>query len=111
MNNDGGGREGLSWFLIIFLFAVGAWPIALFLLIRKLFASDVPKTARREAPFLSREEELKRQEAELERMKKKFQQEKATAKAKETIRSLVKSPKDDNKNALFLMIAGALVMV
>ena len=58
MNRNGSGREAISWFLIVFLFAVGAWPIALFLLIRKLFSSDTPRNARREAPYLSREEEL-----------------------------------------------------
>ena len=111
MNGKNSRREALSWFLIIFLFASGGWPIALFLLIRKLFSSDIPKKERREPPSLSREEELKRQAEELERMKKKFHQEKATQKAKEAIKSLVKSPRDNDKNSLLLMIAGALLMV
>ena len=111
MNGKNSRREALSWFLIIFLFASGGWPIALFLLIRKLFSSDIPKKERREPPSLSQEEELKRQAEELERMKKKFHQEKATQKAKEAIKSLVKSPRDNDKNSLLLMIAGALLMI
>ena len=52
MNRKNDGSEFFSWFVIVFLFLSGAWPISLFLLFRKLFASDVPKRARREAPSL-----------------------------------------------------------
>ena len=82
-NNENNKSEFFSWFVIILLFAGGGWPIALFLLIRKLFSSDIPRSQRREAPYLSREQELKRQQEELERMKKKFQQEQTTRKAKQ----------------------------
>ena len=109
-NNENNKSEFFSWFVIILLFAGGGWPIALFLLIRKLFSSDIPRSQRREAPYLSREQELKRQQEELERMKKKFQQEQTTRKAKQAIRSILKSPKE-NKNTSWLMtIAGALIM-
>ena len=109
-NNGNNKSEFFSWFVIILLFAGGGWPIALFLLIRKLFSSDIPRSQRREAPYLSREQELKRQQEELERMKKKFQQEQTTRKAKQAIRSILKSPKE-NKNTSWLMtIAGALIM-
>ena len=110
-NNGNNKSEFFSWFVIILLFASGwGWPFALFLLIRKLFSSDIPRSQRREAPYLSREQELKRQQEELERMKKKFQQEQTTRKAKQAIRSILKSPKE-NKNTSWLMtIAGALIM-
>ena len=109
-NNGNNKSEFFFWFVIILLFAGGGWPIALFLLIRKLFSSDIPRSQRREAPYLSREQELKRQQEELERMKKKFQQEQTTRKAKQAIRSILKSPKE-NKNTSWLMtIAGALIM-
>ena len=109
-NNGNNKSEFFSWFVIILLFAGGGWPIALFLLIRKLFSSDIPRSQRREAPYLSKEQELKRQQEELERMKKKFQQEQTTRKAKQAIRSILKSPKE-NKNTSWLMtIAGALIM-
>ena len=53
------GSEFFSWFIIVLLFAAGGWPLALFLLIRKLFSSDIPRSQRREAPSLSKEEELR----------------------------------------------------
>lgn len=110
MNDKNERSEIFSWFVIIFLFLSGAWPISLFLLIRKLFASDVPKRARREAPSLSREEELKRQEEEIERLKKKVQQKQTAQKAKEAVLSIIRSPREDDRNAMILTIAGALVM-
>lgn len=109
-NNGNNKSEFFSWFVIILLFAGGGWPIALFLLIRKLFSSDIPRSQRREAPYLSREQELKRQQEELERMKKKFQQEQTTRKAKQAIRSILKSPKENKNTSWLLTIAGALIM-
>ena len=109
-NNENNKSEFFSWFVIILLFAGGGWPIALFLLIRKLFSSDIPRSQRREAPYLSREQELKRQQEELERMKKKFQQEQTTRKAKQAIRSILKSPKENKNNSWLMTIAGALIM-
>ena len=109
-NNENNKSEFFSWFVIILLFAGGGWPIALFLLIRKLFSSDIPRSQRREAPYLSREQELKRQQEELERMKKKFQQEQTTRKAKQAIRSILKSPKENKNTSWLLTIAGALIM-
>ena len=106
-NNGNNKSEFFSWFVIILLFAGGGWPIALFLLIRKLFSSDIPRSQRREAPYLSREQELKRQQEELERMKKKFQQEQTTRKAKQAIRSILKSPKENKNTSWLLTIAGA----
>ena len=109
-NNGNNKSEFFSWFVIILLFAGGGWPIALFLLIRKLFSSDIPRSQRREAPYLSKEQELKRQQEELERMKKKFQQEQTTRKAKQAIRSILKSPKENKNTSWLLTIAGALIM-
>ena len=103
--------EFFSWFIIILLFAGGGWPIALFLLIRKLFSSDIPRSQRREAPSLSREEELRQQQEELERMKKKVQQKETSQKAKQAIRSFLQSPKEDKTTSWVLTIAGAFIMV
>ena len=109
-NNGNNKSEFFSWFVIILLFAGGGWPIALFLLIRKLFSSDIPRSQRREAPYLSKEQELKRQQEELERMKKKFQQEQTSMRAKQAIRSILKSPKEDKNTSWLMTIAGALIM-
>ena len=109
-DNNRGKSDFFSWLVIIILFGSGAWPIALFLLIRKLFASDVPKEKRREAPPLSQAERDEWQDQELEKLKKKLQQRQNAEKAKEAIRSFVKSPKEDKNNAVVLTIAGALVM-
>lgn len=105
------GSEFFSWFIIVLLFAAGGWPLALFLLIRKLFSSDIPRSQRREAPSLSKEEELRQQQEELERVKKKMQQKETTQKAKQAIRSILKSPKENKATSWILMIAGALIMV
>ena len=111
MNNRRNKSDFFSWFVIILLFASGFWPIALFLLIRKLFYSDVSKTERerREAPSLTKEETIRQQEAELERLRKKVQQKAMSYKAKETIRSIIQSPKENDRSAAILTIAGALV--
>ena len=109
-NNNNGTPDFFSWRIIFILFGSGAWPIALFLLIRKLFASDVPKERRRAAPSLSKEYRDDQQDEELERLKKKLQQKQNTEKAKEAIRSFVKSPKENINNSTLLTIAGALIM-
>ena len=49
-NNDDG---WFSWALIVFLFAVGAWPVALAFLFIKLFADD-DKKSRTAAPPLQK---------------------------------------------------------
>ena len=109
-NNNNGTPDFFSWLIIFILIGSGAWPIALFLLIRKLFASDVPKERRRAAPSLSKEYRDDQQDEELERLKKKLQQKQNTEKAKEAIRSFVKSPKENINNSTLLTIAGALIM-
>ncbi|MBO7423453.1 MAG: hypothetical protein J6T99_08730, partial [Oscillospiraceae bacterium] len=109
-NNNNGTPDFFSWLVIFILFGSGAWPIALFLLVRKLFASDVPKERRRAAPSLSKEYRDDQQDEELERLKKKLQQKQNAEKAKEAIRSFVKSPKEDKNTSLILTIAGALLM-
>ena len=109
-NRNNGTSEFFSWFIIALLFAGGGWPIALFLLFRKLFSSDVPREQRREAPSLTKEQELKQQQEELEKMKKKLQQKETTQKAKQAVRSILQSPKENNSSSWLLMIAGALIM-
>ncbi len=113
MNNRGNRSDLFSWFVIFFFFASGGWPIALFLLFRKLFASDVSKRERerREAPSLTKEETIRQQEAELERLRKKVQQKNASRKAKDVLRSILRSPNESDRSAMLLTIAGALVMV
>ena len=109
-NNNNGSSDIFSWIVIFILFGSGAWPIALFLLIRKLFASDVPKGERREAPPLTKAEKDAQQDEELERIKKKLQQKQNAEKAKEAMRSFVRSPKEDKNSSAILTIAGALIM-
>ena len=109
-NNNNGKSDIFSWLFIFFLFTTPASPVALILLILKLFASDVPKGERREAPPLTKAEKDAQQDEELERIKKKIQQKQNAEKTKEAIRSFVKSPKEDKNSSALLTIAGALIM-
>lgn len=81
------GEQGASWALIILLFILGLGPIALILLIIKLFGQDKqlppPKTAGTEAKSI---------------------------KAKKAVRKAMQTPPPRRSNAKWLKIAGAVVL-
>ena len=85
-----------SWVLIVALFALGVWPVALFLLFMKLFASDEKK--QQTAPPPLREQESRRKETAAQ-----------TNKAKQAVGKVTKSPTAKKSNAKWLKIAGAVV--
>ena len=86
-----------SWVLIVALFALGVWPVALFLLFMKLFASDGKK--QQTAPPPLREQEDIRKETSAQ-----------TNKAKQAVGKVTKSPVVKKSNAKWLKIAGAVVV-
>ena len=85
-----------SWVLIVALFALGVWPVALFLLFMKLFASDEKK--QQTAPPPLREQESRRKETAAQ-----------TNKAKQAVGKVTKSPVVKKSNAKWLKIVGAVV--
>ncbi len=87
---DGGGAG--SWALIVFLFAVGIWPLALILLFFKLFGDDdKQKTARTNAQA--------------------FPQGEQAGPAAKAVRSVTRSPVEKKSTARILKLAGAIVAV
>nr|WP_326127757.1 5-bromo-4-chloroindolyl phosphate hydrolysis family protein [uncultured Oscillibacter sp.] len=105
----------LSWALIIFLFVVGAWPVALLFLFIKLFGDD-EKGSRTAAPPLQKpvqsrsgqpmEKRTGGQSALRQPMAKRPAPE---GKARTAMKKAAKSPKVKKSNAWLLKIAGAAV--
>ena len=85
-----------SWVLIVALFALGVWPVALFLLFMKLFASDEKKQQTAPPPLREQESRWKETAAQ-------------TNKAKQAVGKVTKSPTAKKSNAKWLKIAGAVV--
>ncbi len=83
-----------SWALIVFLFAIQLWPVALFLLFAKLFGSDAKQ--KQEAPPLQTERARTGQSAQ-------------SSKAKKAVGKVTKSPTAKKSNAKWLKIVGAIV--
>ena len=106
-NNNNNRPTGISWALIIFLFLIGLYPIALIALIWKLFApSSSQKTSvYRTAPSLS-EQEAKRQAAERAQAAEKERQKEE---AKEKIKALFDTPKPGKVPSILLMGFGGAV--
>lgn len=89
------GSDFAGWALIVFLFAVGVWPVALFLLFAKLFGGDAKK--QQAAPPLQEQE-----------VPQKTHQ---PSKAKNAVGKVTKSPAAKKSNARRLKIIGAVVAV
>lgn len=83
-----------SWALIVFLFAIQLWPVALFLLFAKLFGSDAKQ--KQEAPPLQTERARTGQSAQ-------------SSKAKKAVGKVTKSPTAKKSNAKWLKIVGTIV--
>ena len=90
-------NEWASWALIVFLFAVGVWPIALFLLFIKLFGSD-GKQKQEAPPPLQAENRHATHAAQ-------------PGKAKQAVNKVTKSPTAKKSTARVLKIVGAVVAV
>ena len=86
-------HDGWGWFLIVLLFAAGAWPIALFLLFMKLFGSDGKQQA---APSLGSQPAAKQQSG------------RQPGKASRAVRSVTKSPAAKKSTARVLKIIGVI---
>lgn len=84
-----------GWALIVFLFAVGIWPVALFLLFAKLFGSDEKK--QQTAPPPLQEQGVRQRETH------------QPSKAKNAVGKVTKSPVAKKSNARWLKIIGAIV--
>ena len=93
-------REGVgAWVAIVVLFAVGLWPIALVMLLVKLFGDD-NKKRRTSAPPLNRTEAAKSAGLEEE-----------PGGAKKAVRNAMRSPAPKKSNAKWLKIIGAVLTV
>lgn len=95
MANKKKDNEWVSWGLIIFLFLIGLSPIALILLLVKLFGSDTKKTQSSGAGRAARERGEQTQ----------------SNRASAAVRKVTKSPTAKKSTAKWLKIAGGVVML
>lgn len=92
--------ESISWALIVFLFAIGVWPVALVLLFSKLFAPDEKR--KQTAPPPLREEKAKTSAHSTG---------KASGRATRAAKSVTRQPKMKKTNAVLLQIFGVLLLI
>lgn len=86
-----------AWALIVFLFAVGVWPVALLLLLVKLFGSDGKQKQEAPPPLQTESTQTARSTQ--------------PGKAKKAVGKVTKSPAAKKSNARMLKIIGAVVAV
>lgn len=103
-NNSNGKKNGsnswIIWVIISLLFAVGAWPVALVILFLKLFAPDVKKSERRQAPPLSRTAKDPYEAGEVkEQMRKAF-----TKETERAVRNAFNSPRKAATSAVLIAV-------
>lgn len=103
-NQGGEQKEGGwgSWALIVFLFAIGVWPVALFLLFSKLFGNDVKKKQRDTTPPPLQVNYAGERDRAAHRA--------ADSRAKTAAHNMVKSPAIKKSNARTLKIIGIIMM-
>lgn len=89
----------LSWALIVFLFLVGAWPIALVVVLLKLFAPDQKSRTGAQIPY---SRSGRTQSAEAPRQS-------AARPAQTAARAVVRTPQTRKSTARILEIAGAVL--
>ena len=90
-------NEATSWGLIVFLFVIGVWPIALVLLFTKLFAPD--EKQKKAAPPPLRQEQAA------------AEPEKKSGRAARAVKKATRQPAVKKGNARVLKILGIIVMV
>ena len=101
----------LSWALIIFLFAVGAWPVALLFLFIKLFGDD-EKRDRTAAPPLEKPARGNRPMVKQGQARQPMTKRPASeSRARSAVKKAAKSPGVKKSNAWLLKIAGAALAV
>jgi hypothetical protein len=92
------GDDWKSWALIVFFFAIHAWPVALILLLFKLFGSDEKKQQAAPPPLETAAPEQARSAAQYSR-------------AREAVGKVTRSPAAKKSNAKWLKLVGAVVAV
>lgn len=102
-NQNGNGLGSISWILIAVTFALGLWPISLILLYFKLFATGSDRT-QQQVPTLKNQEAHRTSERVAQEQKE--HKEQTAEKAKETVRSIFRTPQDEKKNYVMLMALG-----
>lgn len=90
--NKSGGNGWMSWALIIFLFAIGLFPIALVLLFLKLFGSDEEKKVPEKQTSSARKTDP------------------GASKTKTTVKKAMKAPKTKRSNAKILKAVGMVLL-
>jgi len=91
--------DWFSWALIVFLFAVGAWPIALFLLFAKLFAGDGKQKQAAPPPL----------ENSVSRQKTADVQSARQSKAKKAAKKMTKTPAAKKSTVKWLKVIGIVL--
>lgn len=92
--------DSISWALIVILFAIGIWPIALVLLFAKLFAPDEKR--KQTAPPPLREETAVNQTSA-------YTAGKSSGRAARAAKSVTRQPKMKKSNARLLQIFGCII--
>ena len=95
------GNEWGSWALIVFLFAIGLWPVALFLLFAKLFGSDHHQKHRTAGPASDQWEQIP--------YRPETDQKRHQAKAKAAVKRVIRSPGYKKSNARWMKIIGVIL--
>lgn len=105
----------LSWALIVFLFAVGAWPVALVFLFIKLFGDD-EKESRTAAPSLQKPAQSQGRQplvkpglADQDAARTTERRTAREDRARTAVKKAARSPGVKKSNALLLKIAGAVL--
>lgn len=97
------GNEWGSWALIVFLFAIGVWPVALFLLFAKLFGNDHHQKRRSVGPASDQWEQIP--------YRPETDQRQSQAKARAAVKKVTRSPGFKKSNARWLKILGMILAV
>lgn len=106
MNNNNNSSNSRFWIAFIVLVALGAWPIAIPMLIWKLFVPDTRREVYHQAPGISEAEKRRQEQQRVQQMEK----EKAAREAKQNLKALFRQPKDDSRTAKLLKILGFVML-
>lgn len=92
-------NDWTSWALIVFLFAIGVWPVALFLLFSKLFGSDGKRQTASPPPLQTAAPGDRADRARPQQ-----------SRAQTAAQKVVRSPATKKSNAKWLKIIGAILL-
>ena len=106
MNNNNNSSNSRFWIAFIVLVALGAWPIAIPMLIWKLFVPDTRREVYHQAPGISEAEKRRQEQQRVQQM----EMEKAAREAKQNLKALFRQPKDDSRTAKLLKILGFVML-